>query len=90
MQLDGLSAGVLCITSRGRQVRYDAEAVCEGGWLSMLPETGMTPVNLRVTADTYFLKPGVLTGTIRVTTRETGGGGPMTIPVTVTVPEKAQ
>jgi hypothetical protein len=90
MQLDGSSAGVLYITSRGRQVRYEAEAVSEGGWLSVQPETGMTPVNLRVTANTYFLKPGVHTGTIRVTTRETGGGGPMTIPVTVTVPDKAQ
>jgi hypothetical protein len=90
MQLDGSSAGVLYITSRGRQVRYEAEAVSEGGWLSVQPETGMTPVNLQVTANTYFLKPGVHTGTIRVSTRETGGGGPVTIPVTVTVPEKAQ
>ena len=90
MQLDGSSAGVLYITSRGRQVRYDAEAVSEGGWLSVQPETGTTPVNLRVTANTYFLKPGVHTGTIRVSTRETGGGAPVTIPVTVTVPEKAQ
>jgi hypothetical protein len=90
MQLDGSSAGVLYITSRGRQVRYEAEAVSEGGWLSVQPETGTTPVNLRVTANTYFLKPGVHTGTIRVSTRETGGGGPVTIPVTVTVPEKAQ
>ena len=90
LQLDGSSAGVLYITSRGRQVRYDAEALSEGGWLSVQPETGTTPVNLRVTANTYFLKPGVHTGTIRVSTRETGGGAPVTIPVTVTVPERAQ
>ena len=90
MQLEGSSTGVLYITSRGRQVRYEAEAVSEGAWLSVQPETGTTPVNLRVTANTYFLKPGVHTGTIRVSTRETGGGGPVTIPVTVTVPEKAQ
>jgi hypothetical protein len=90
MQLEGSSTGVLYITSRGRQVRYEAEALSEGGWLSVTPENGMTPVNLRVTANTYFLKPGVHTGTVRVITREPGGGGPVTIPVTVRVPEKAQ
>jgi hypothetical protein len=90
MQLEGSSTGVLYITSRGRQVRYEAEALSEAGWLSVTPENGMTPVNLRVTANTYFLKPGVHTGTVRVITREPGGGGPVTIPVTVRVPEKAQ
>jgi hypothetical protein len=90
IQLAGSSTSVLYLTSRGRQVRYEAEAVSEGAWLSVQPESGMTPVNLRVTANTYFLKPGVHAGSIRVSTRETGGGGPITIPVTVTVPVKGQ
>jgi hypothetical protein len=50
----------------------------------------MTPVNLRVTANTFFLPPGVHTGTIRVTTKDAGGGAPIRVPVTVTVPAKAQ
>jgi hypothetical protein len=90
LQLDGSTPGVLYITSRGRQVQYVAEAISEGGWLSVVPESGMTPVNLRVTANTFFLPPGVHTGTIRVTTKDAGGGAPIRVPVTVTVPAKAQ
>jgi hypothetical protein len=85
MELDGATPQVLYITSRGRQVRYAAEAISEGGWLAVTAETGMTPVNLRVTANPFFLKPGVYTGTIRVTTPEAGGGGPMVVPVSVRV-----
>jgi uncharacterized protein (TIGR03437 family) len=85
IQLDGSSTGVLYITSRGRQVRYEAEALSEGGWLSVTAESGQTPANLRVTANTTFLKPGTYTGSIRVTTAESGGGGPITVPVTLTL-----
>ena len=86
LQLDGATPGLVYITSRGRQVAYRAEALSDGGWLSVNPELGTTPVNLRVTANTYFLKPGRYTGTIRVTSMETGGGGPINVPITVDVP----
>ena len=86
VQLEGSTSQVLYITSRGRQVNYRAEAVSEGGWLSVTPEFGMTPVNLRVSANTYFLKPGIHTGVIRVASAESGGGGPINVPVTVNVP----
>jgi hypothetical protein len=85
LALEGGTPQVLYVTSRGRQVRYVAEAISEGGWLAVTAETGMTPVNLRVTANPFFLKPGVHTGTIRVTTPEAGGGGPIVVPVTVRV-----
>jgi hypothetical protein len=38
-----------------------------------------------VRANSFFLKPGVYTGMIRVTTPEAGGGGPIVVPVTVRV-----
>jgi len=85
IQLEGSASSLLYITSRGRQVRYAAEVLSEGGWLSVTPEYGITPVNLKVTANTTFLKPGTYAGSIRVTTSESGGGGPITVPVTLTL-----
>jgi hypothetical protein len=85
LELDGGTPQTLYVTSRGRQVRYAAEAVSDGGWLSVTAENGTTPVNLQVRANSFFLKPGVYTGMIRVTTPEAGGGGPIVVPVTVRV-----
>ncbi|MFO0451573.1 MAG: BACON domain-containing protein [Pseudomonadota bacterium] len=85
IQLDGSGPSLLYITSRGRQVRYEAEAVSEGGWLSVQPESGITPANLRVTANTSFLKPGTYTGSIRVRASEGGGGAPISVPVSLTI-----
>jgi hypothetical protein len=86
IELEGATPALLYITSRGRQVSYRAEAISEGSWLSVSPEIGTTPVNLRVTANPYFLKPGRYTGAIRLTAAEPGGGGPISIPVTLNVP----
>ena len=90
IELEGATPAQLYITSRGRQVSYRAEAISEGGWLSVSPEIGTTPVNLRVTANPYYLKPGRYTGAIRLTSAEPGGGGPISIPVTLNVPAQPQ
>jgi len=65
---------------------YTAEAISEGGWLSVTPESGMTPVNLRLTANMTMLRCGRHTATIRITSAESGGGGPLNVPVTIDLP----
>jgi hypothetical protein len=75
---------VLYVTSKGRQTKYTAEARSAGGWLSVSPESGMTPVNLRLTYNAAGLGAGTYTGSILLTSTD-GAGGPLSVPVTLEV-----
>ncbi len=55
-----------------------------GNWLSVSPVSGQTPATLSVSVNTTGLSPGTYTGTITLTP-PTGAGGPLQVPVTLTV-----
>ncbi|MBI2690161.1 MAG: hypothetical protein HYX27_27970 [Acidobacteria bacterium] len=75
---------VLYVTSRGRQTHYTAQAISDGGWLAVTPESGMTPVNLRLTYNPTNMMPGTYTGAILLTSTD-GAGPPLSVPVTLEI-----
>lgn len=75
---------VLYVTAKGRQTKYTAEARSAGGWLSVSPESGMTPVNLRLTYRPENLPAGTYAGSILLTSTD-GAGPPLSVPVTLEI-----
>jgi len=83
-QGDAPAPVVLYVTSRGRQTSFTAQATSAGNWLSVTPESGMTPVNLRLTYNPSGLSAGTYMGSVLLTSLD-GAGPPLQVPVTLEV-----
>ena len=78
------SPQVLYVTSRGRQTNFTAQASSAGNWLSVSPESGKTPVNLRLAYNPVNMAAGTYTGSILLTSMD-GAGPPLSVPVTLDI-----
>jgi len=77
----------LTVTSlTGTAVNFGATAstTSGGNWLSVAPVSGTTPATLAVSVNPASLSPGNYSGTVTLTP-PTGAGGPLQVPVTLTV-----
>jgi uncharacterized protein (TIGR03437 family) len=63
-------------------IAFDVSASSAGNWLSVLPNTGVTPASLTIAASQAGLAAGTYSGTITITPR--GTGNPTLVPVTLT------
>jgi hypothetical protein len=74
----------LYLTSKGRHGSVSVQASSEGSWLSVSPEVGNSPMNIRVSFNPINLSPGTYTGTIRIESADKISA-PRNLPVTLVV-----